>query len=101
MSAKYTAGPDIDLDVEVVRNEVVRNKVGERITEARAKEIAAAALRKAGVGRPSLTAPGRRSPEVKARVPVELRDRLHAAAEQRGVSASELVREALDRYLAS
>lgn len=96
MSAKYTVGPEIDLDVEVVRD-----KVGERITEVRAKEIAATALHKAGVGRPSLTAPGRRSPEVKARVPIELRDRQHAAARQRGVSTSELVREALDRYLAS
>ncbi len=96
MSPEYTAGPDIDLDVEVVRD-----KKGERITERRAEEIAAAALEKAGVGRPSLTAPGHRSPEVKARVPAELRDRLHAAAEQRGVSTSALVREALDQYLAS
>jgi len=96
MSAKYTLGPDIDLDVDVVRD-----KSGQQITEARAKEIAEAALQKAAVGRPSLTAPGRRSPEVKARVPIELRDRLQAAAQQRGVSTSELVREALDRYLAS
>ena len=96
MSAKYTIGPDIDLDVEVVRD-----KLGERFTEARATEIAAAALQTVTVGRPSLTAPGRRSPEVKARVPIELRDRLHAAAQQRGVSTSELMREALDRYLAS
>ena len=29
-----------------------------------------------------------------------MRDRLHATAEQRGVSTSELVREALERYLA-
>lgn len=96
MNAKYTLGPDIDLDVDVVRD-----KSGQRITEARAKDIAEAALEKVTVGRPSLTAPGRRSPEVKARVPVELRDRLHTAARRRGVSTSELVREALDRYLAS
>lgn len=96
MSVKYTLGPDIDLDVDVVRD-----KSGQRITEARVKEIAEAALQKVAVGRPSLTAPGRRSPEVKARVPVELRDRLKAAAQQRGVSTSELVREALGRYLAS
>ena len=96
MSAKYTVGPDIDLDVDVVRD-----KSGQRITEARAKDIAEAALQKATVGRPSLTAPGRRSPEVKARVPIELRDRLYTVAQQRGVSTSELVREALDRYLAS
>ena len=96
MSRKYTVGPDIDLDVDVVLD-----KKGRRITEQRTGAIAADALQKAGVGRPSLTAPGRRSPEVKARVPAELRDRLHQAAEQRGVSASELVREALERYLAS
>lgn len=96
MSRKHTIGPDIDLDVEVVLD-----KKGRRITEQRAGKIAADALRKAGAGRPSLTAPGRRSPEVKARVPSEMRDRLHQAAERRGVSASELVREALDRYLAS
>lgn len=96
MSAKYTIGPDVDLDAEVVRD-----KSGRRITERRAEEIAADALRKAGVGRPSLTAPGQRSPEIKARVPSELRDRLQKAAQRRGVSASELVREALDHYLAS
>ena len=96
MSAKYTIGPDVDLDVDVVLD-----KGGRRITERRAEEIAADALRKAGVGRPSLTAPGQRSPEIKARVPSELRDRLREAAQRRGVSASELVREALDQYLAS
>lgn len=94
MSRKYTVGPDVDLDVDVVLD-----KKGRRINEERAGEIAADALQKAGVGRPSLTAPGRHSPEVKARVPTELRDRLHQAAEHRGVSASEIVREALDRYL--
>jgi hypothetical protein len=96
MSAKYTLGPDIDLD-----DEVVRDKKGQRITEDRAGQIAADALRKAGAGRPSLSGPGRRSPEVKARVPAELRNRLDDAAERRGVSTSELVREALDQYLAS
>lgn len=96
MTGKYTIGPDIDLDVEVVLD-----RKGQRITERRAERIAAETLAKVGVGRPSLTAPGHRSPEVKARVPSELRDRLHEAAQRRGVSASELVREALDRCLAS
>ena len=35
MSAKYVAGPDIDLD-----DEVVYDKRGQRITEARARQIA-------------------------------------------------------------
>lgn len=96
MSPKHVAGPDIDLDREVVRD----NK-GRRITERRAREIAAETLERAGVGRPSLTAPGKRSPEVKARVPEALRDRLHEAATREHTSSSELIRKALERYLAS
>lgn len=96
MNPTYTLGPDVDLD-----HEIVRDRQGKRITETRAAQIAADALHQAGVGRPSLTGPGQRSPEVKARVPAELRDRLHETADQRGVSASELVREALEDYLAS
>ena len=96
MSRTYVAGPDIDLDVEVVRG-----KKGRRITERRAQAIAAETLARAGVGRPSLTAPGTRSPEIKARVPAELRDRLTSAARARGTTSSALVREALERYLAS
>lgn len=93
---KYVAGPDIDLDVEVVKD-----RRGRRITESRAQQIAAEALARAGVGRPSLTGPGARSPEVKARVPEELRDRLVTAARDRGTTTSSLIREALERYLAS
>lgn len=96
MSRRYVAGPDIDLDVEVVHD-----KTGHRITEHRAQVIAAETLTKAGVGRPSLTGPGTHSPEIKARVPAELRDRLAAAARARGTTSSALVREALERYLAS
>lgn len=96
MSPKYVAGPDIDLDTEVVLD-----KRGRRITEARARHIATDTLEKAGVGRPSLTAPGRRSPEVKARVPEELRQRLHEAAQREHTSTSELIRKALEHYLAS
>jgi len=96
MSRKYVAGPDIDLDVEIVKD-----KSGRRITERRAQDIAAETLAKAGVGRPSLTRPGTHSPEIKARVPAELRDRLAAAARDRGTTSSTLIREALERYLAS
>lgn len=96
MSPKYVEGPDVDLD-----HEVVRDKKGRRITERRARQIAEDALVKAGVGRPSLTAPGKRSPEVKARVPAELRDRLHEAAERERTSSSELIRKALECYLTS
>lgn len=96
MNSKYVAGPDIDLDTEVVLD-----KRGRRVTEARARQIAAETLTKAGAGRPSLTAPGHRSPEVKARVPEELRTRLHEAAQREHTSTSELIRKALEQYLAS
>lgn len=96
MNAKYVIGSDIDLDVEVVLD-----RQGRRITEQRAQQIAAETLERAGVGRPSLTRPGARSPEIKARVPEELRDRLTAAARDRGTTTSTLIREALERYLAS
>jgi hypothetical protein len=96
VSAKYVAGSDIDLDVEVVND-----KRGRRITERRAQQIAADTLVRAGVGRPSLTRPGARSPEIKARVPEELHERLTAAARERGTTASSLIREALENYLAS
>jgi Arc/MetJ-type ribon-helix-helix transcriptional regulator len=96
MSPKYVAGPDIDLDVEVVLD-----KQGQRITEARARQIATETLEKSGAGRPSLTAPGRRSPEIKARVPDELRTRLQEAARREHTSTSDVIRRALERYLAS
>ena len=92
--SKDVLGPDIDLDVEVVLD-----KKGRRITEARAQRLAEQALVKAGVGRPSLTAPGARSPEVKARVPADLKARLEREAKRRGASSSTLIRDALDRYL--
>ena len=96
MSAKYVAGPDIDLD-----DEVVYDKQGQRITEARARQIARDTLAIAPSGRPSLSAPGQRSPEVKARVPEELRARLQEAARREHTSTSDLIRKALERYLAS
>ncbi len=96
MSKEYVVGPDIDLDTEIVLD-----KRGQRITEERARKIAAETLAKAGVGRPSLTRPGATSPEVKARVPEELRQRLASAARDRGTTSSTLIREALERYLAS
>lgn len=96
MSPQYVAAQDIDLD-----REVVRDRKGRRITERRAREIAEDTLEKAGVGRPSFTAPGRRSLEVKARVPEELRDRLHEAASRQHTSSSELIRKALEQYLPS
>ncbi|RIQ13243.1 ribbon-helix-helix domain-containing protein [Jiangella rhizosphaerae] len=92
--AKYIDGGDIDLD-----EEVVLDSRGNRITEAIAEEMAEHALKR-GRGRPALT-PGARghSPEVRARVPEELRDRLVAQASREHRKPSELIRDALERYL--
>lgn len=95
MTGNYFLGPDIDLDAEEVTD-----STGQRINEARAEVLGREAISKA-VGRPSLTAPGQHSPEIKARVPKELRDQLVRAAKARGTTTSNLVRVALERYLAS
>jgi hypothetical protein len=50
-------------------------------------------------GRPSLTGPGRHSPQVSARVPAELRDAAERQARREGKSVSQLIRELLERYL--
>jgi len=52
------------------------------------------------VGRPSLTGPGKQSPQVAARVPPELHDAAEQQARREGKSVSQLIRELLERYLA-
>lgn len=88
--AKYTLGPDIDLDTEEVYE-----PDGTRLNEARAQELAEQTLR-AVRGRPSLTGPGRHSPRVSFRLPA---DELRAAqelAKREGIPVSELTRRALE-----
>ncbi len=92
---KYVLGPDVDLD-----QEVVLDKSGRRVTEADAERIAEETLQALGRGRPSLTGPGEHSPEIKARVPSALRERLREVAAQQGKSPSQVIREALERHLA-
>ncbi|MEJ7704444.1 MAG: hypothetical protein WKF47_12570 [Geodermatophilaceae bacterium] len=91
-----TDGGSIDLDVENVR---LAN--GTRLTEAAARELAELVLRTSSRGRPSLTAPGQRSPQLRLTVPERLRDGLRARADAEHRSVSELAREAIERYLAS
>ena len=93
---EYTDRGTIDLD-----ETDVRLPDGSRLTEARAEELATEVLDRAGRGRPSLSEPGVRSPQLRLSVPADLRSRLNrrAAAEHR--SASAVVREALEHYLAS
>ena len=86
----------IDLD-----EEDVRLADGTRVTEARAQELADEVLERAGRGRPSLSRPGVRSPQLRLSVPDDLRSRVVQRAEDEHRSVSTVVRDALEHYLAS
>ncbi|MHA6805650.1 ribbon-helix-helix domain-containing protein [Salinifilum ghardaiensis] len=99
-----TDGEFIDLEAEVVYD-----THGRRITEADA-EAAADAFEADDLealevtyprgGRPSLSSPGAHSPRVDVRVPRGLKVALDRLAHTQGRRESELVREALEEYLA-
>ena len=90
---KYTVGADVDLT-----RTIVRGRSGKRITSARAEKLAISAIEKV-VGRPSLTANSVESPQVKVRVPVNLKKALEKEARRRGETTSAIVREALEKFL--
>ena len=90
---KYIWGKDVDLN-----KTVILDKQGNRLTNARAEKISQEIIKQA-TGRPSLTGPKKVSPEVKARVPQQLKVRLEREAKRRGETASVLIREALESYL--
>jgi len=90
---KYSIGPDVNLS-----RTIIRDKKGRRITPARAERLANAAIESV-VERLSLTGPAARSPEIKARVPEKLKAALQKEAKRRGETSSELVCEALEKFL--
>ena len=90
---RLVPGPDVDLE-----REDIRDTKGARIDERYAQQAVEDVHKH--LGRPSLTAPGARSPQVSFRVRAEVRDAAKARAERQGMSVSELAREALERYLA-
>jgi cytochrome c553 len=55
--------------------------------------------RRALAGRPSLTAPGTRSPRINLRLPQPLRDQLAAAAAEQHRRQSDIARDAIAQYL--
>ena len=92
-SSRYRVGKDVNL-----KKEVVKDLSGKRITDRRVKQIVKQ-VRQQTAGRPSLTKANVISPEVKARVPLQLKRALDRRAIQSGKSSSELIRAALERYL--
>jgi predicted HicB family RNase H-like nuclease len=93
MARKYQAGPDVGPE------EVVRDSKGNVIDDAYIERAVEDVHRQVGRGRPSLTEPGAVSPEVKARVPAELKERVNRESRRQGKSVSEFIRDALERYL--
>jgi hypothetical protein len=83
----------VDLDKEII---YLPN--GIRLTNAIAEKWAAEAESKP-FGRPSLTAAGETSPEIKARVPKSMKADLETIAEQAGVNVSAVIRMALYEYI--
>ncbi|MGH3766298.1 MAG: ribbon-helix-helix protein, CopG family [Pseudonocardiaceae bacterium] len=94
MSKHHQVRPDVDLDIEDVRD-----RQGRRITTDYAERAAEEALRLARPGRPPLGATGQNSPRVSFRVPEQTRRRAEQRALEEGRSVSEVAREALERYL--
>lgn len=91
---EYVQGRDIDLS-----KEALFNSKGQRITEELLDELIQESFVR-GIGRPSLTAPTVHSPEIKARVPAPLKEKLEEAAQARGETPSALIRQAVEEFLA-
>ncbi len=89
---------EVDLATEDVRDSKGRRIDDEYVT--RAVDAAHEHLERV-VGRPSLTAPGARSPQVTFRLQPEMKERAEKIASERHTTVSTLAREAFERYLAS
>ena len=69
------------------------------ISDAEVERLVSAAHRVAG--RPSLTAPGKHSPQITLRLPEAVNEQLTVIAARTGRRRSQVVRDALDAYLAT
>lgn len=91
---RYRLGADVDLDAEDLRD-----RKGKRIDATYVRQAVEDVH--AHVGRPSLTSPGERSPQVSFRVPVKIRAAAVRRAEREGKTVSEVARDALERDLSA
>ncbi|MDR1213715.1 MAG: ribbon-helix-helix protein, CopG family [Propionibacteriaceae bacterium] len=83
----------VDLD-----EQDIRDAKGRRVTQETVDDLIAA-VAKAKAGRPSLSAPGKRSPSVTLRFPSVVNARLDEFAASHGLSKSQVVRDAVAAYL--
>ena len=106
--AKYVVGPDavvtdddVDLDQDPITlpsGRVIDNKGAEALVE---ETLAAAQKRGLLPGRKSLSGGRHHSPVVAVRLPDAVRDKLVNRAKAEGRSVSAVIREGVERYLAS
>ena len=91
-------GPDVEVEeIDLDAGDVTFR--GEVLTESRADEVAAEVLARTP-GRPSLSGAREHSPSLTIRLPQQERARLDRLAASQGRKTAELVREALQDYLA-
>lgn len=89
MTKRYRlAGPDIS-------DESVILPSGRKLTEDIRQEIIEDTRRAARVGRPSLSQPGRHSPQIGVRLPEDDHTAVKRAAERLGITTSEFARRAI------
>jgi hypothetical protein len=89
----------VDLD-----KEVVLRKDGTRLTEAEAEKLGRkiadrAHAKRAKAGRPSLSGKPAKSPQLGVRVPAATRAKLERRAAREGKNVSDVVRDAIERYI--
>lgn len=86
--------------VDITREDV-RDAEGARITDQYIDRAVERARQHAGRGgRPSVGAPGTRSPQLAVRLPAALKAAVEARAARDGKRPSDIAREALEQYLA-
>jgi len=91
-------GPDLDLNREELRDSRGRRVDDAYVDRALAEVEEDLAQR---LGRPSLTGRPEHSPHIAFRVTPEVKSRAEQAAQEQGITVSELARTALERYLVS
>ncbi|MFM8349910.1 MAG: CopG family transcriptional regulator [Actinomycetales bacterium] len=94
MTRRYRVGPYVDLD-----KDPVTLPSGRVIDEAAAQTMADETLHELRRGRPSLHGKPGASPEVRFRLEPGVKQELDYLARQRGVTPSQVMRDALRAYL--
>jgi hypothetical protein len=97
-TSRYRVEPDTTFEEVDLDKIDVRLPDGRRLTERLAEQLAEETVRRRG-GRPSLSGRAAESPQLGVRLPPDLNRRLRARAAAEGKKPSQIVREALERYV--